>query len=149
MWLLLLASFTARYSKDKWIRATGIVLMSMVLVVFTTKQIGIFAQTVKPILLVLNPEWSGPIGNSPHFIFHFLLTVIFVSQSRNSATKILGTAFLLNCGIAVAIESWQAHSFYRATQWVDIMYAMNGTLATLCTVSFTTRFIPHGPDEQQ
>ena len=64
LWLLLLASFVTRYSKGKWVRGTGIVLMCMVLVVITTNHIGIFAKSVKPALLVLNPEWSGPVGNS-------------------------------------------------------------------------------------
>jgi len=98
--------------------------------------VGAFMGSMLPV------NWSHVIrfvaGNSPHFLGHMVLAIMALfSLGVEHCRRIL----LFNVGLAVSIESWQSHSFFRSAEFMDILFGVFGAVGGVAVGLLASRIL--------
>lgn len=145
LWLCLLFRLISIYSKKNVFGSYIMIFLSSAVLLLAFAPTGGMSSVIGWFVVeVVPPKWSGSVGsvriNYLHFLAHFILTVILLCISSKSSRLIQPVA-LFNIGLAVSIESWQFHSFFRTSQALDIVAAIVGTaVAVLLCIIYNNAF---------
>lgn len=132
LWLCLLLRLISIHSKKSVFRSSIMIFLSGTVFVLAIAPIGSVSSVISSFVGDMSAKWSigGVVLNSKHFLSHFVLTTILLWLSGRSA-GVIQSISLLNFGLAISIESWQSHSFFRTSQAQDLVEAVMGTAVAL------------------
>jgi len=133
MWIVLLASLVKQlklFNRPEkavvWIVA-ALATLVFALVPFPLNLMiaNVMGQDPKAINLLFRDSVLLSTLASPHFLVHATISLFLLIRRHNEPFR-LSAVFMSNLVLALAVESWQAHSYTRSSQWTDIATGMMG-----------------------